>query len=348
MASSTPVNAGNAAFGNKNIDTLPGGDPKNPSIRLLDISQLSLANGMTAGYGVNDGNVDNPPMAVNAPSPLNAYGDFTTSVWPVQRIGVLRNVPGQGPLSAGKGAGQAAANTTYSLYFLFNPNEIQATFTINTGSLPAQYLYGTSNTAGYTTDQSNAGGTDLPTSVASVTTSQLINWTLLFDRTYDMAYDQNPNFNRGVLKDVAALYNIMGTFSPGQGYPSSYPVQVAFGMTGSGQLWGFTGYISSVNITYGTFRHNMIPSRCSVDLSMQLSYVSPSVNPSSSELPGISPGDQPAGTPPPLPSWIKDVAGVPASIATAKKKQAAPKNSQQTADKPGSTNPASGNNSAAT
>jgi hypothetical protein len=67
----------------------------------------------------------------------------------------------------------------------------------------------------------------------------------------------------------------MGTFESAGAVPISTPCQVVFGQTSSGQLWGFTGFITSGNITYGVFRHNMIPSRAQIDIQMTTTYVAP-------------------------------------------------------------------------
>ena len=250
---------------------------------LNDISSLSIANGMTAGYGDNDGNIDNP-----AAWPGTYGGNPATSP---NRIGVMRNLPNSLP------PGPNTPEGVYSLYFIFNPNQIVAQFGINTGSLPSLYLYGSDSSTNISSEgtASNPGSltnssSSFAGSVPNLTNSQTISWSLIFDRTYDMLFDTNPDDNRGVLKDVAALYNIMGSFEGQSGVPISTPVQVVFAQTISGQLWGFTGYISSVTITYGIFRRNMIPSRCEVDLQMTTTYVasqSPAVTTPSSS-PGAS------------------------------------------------------------
>lgn len=236
MAGSTP--SSNAAFG-----------VINPFEPVTDVSQLSLANGMTAGYGDNDGNTSNPPLPWATPggAGLNPYGG--SPMWPPKRVGVMTNVasPGQ---------------QAYFLYFLYNPNEIQVSFSINTSQIPATILY------------SNLAGTN---PVPALLQSQTVSWTLFFDRTYDMLYDTNPGENRGVLKDTAALYNILGSFNGQAGVPQALPVQVVFGQSDSGQLWGFTGFVSSVSIDYGIFRHNMIPSNCQVQLALTAVYVGPGV-----------------------------------------------------------------------
>lgn len=235
-------------------------------------TELTLANGMTAGLGAGSlfgvTQYSNPPLPMTAfqGAAVNPYGGDPN--WPVQRVGVMRNIPGSLP---------NPGEVNY-LYFIYNPNQIVASFQTNLSSVPPAYLYGTSSVQNVNAAQDTTGGQlsnlgSSGSSVPNLTSSQTVSWSLIFDRTYDMMYDQRPNENRGVLKDTAALYSLMGTFESSGAVPISTPVQCVFGMTASGQLWGFTGYISSVNITYGIFRHNMIPSRCEIDLQMICTYV---------------------------------------------------------------------------
>jgi hypothetical protein len=219
-----------------------------PNNASFGISTLTLANGMTAGYGVDDGHMRNP---VAAP---NTYGG--NPKWSTQRIGVLRNLPGN----------NVNNNGNYALYFIFNPNEVAVSFAMSTSVAPPIYAYTNTST-----------GTAQGTAAAAYIGNQSVSWSLIFDRTYDMWKDST---SRGVLTDVAALYNVLGTFQTQGAVPVSNPVQVVFGRngkgdatTGSGQLWGFTGFITYAVVTYGIFRYNMIPSRCEVDLTMTAAYV---------------------------------------------------------------------------
>lgn len=252
MATSVPITTSNAA-----IAAIPTGSANQPfgspvtvtgEGRLDDISSLTLANGMTAGYGDTQQHTQNPPAY---PGTYGSHPNYMGRTWEPNRVGLIRTVPG-------------ALNKQYSLYFIFNPNLIMASFQTNMSSTPPMYLYG------ITAQDSDVS----PASVPNLASSQTVGWSLYFDRTYDMLYDANPDNNLGVLADVAALYNLMGTFDSQGAVPVSVPVQVVFAQNGEGKLWGLTGFINSVNITYGEFRHNMIPSRCEVDLQMTCSYVS--------------------------------------------------------------------------
>lgn len=256
----------------------------------LDVSQvdtqLSIANGMTAGYGVNDGHLDNWPVdptgKLYGGNPTGKPG--TTPYGNVTRVGFIRNVTS---LSGGNvNTGNQDQNGLYTLYFMFNPNQISVNWATNPSQGSPLYLYGqdlSSSVQAATTPADNV-------TVPNYASSQTIGWSLFFDRTYDMMYGANtqsgtagrPDWDRGVLKDVAALYNLMGTFvagSTGAAVPFSTPCEVVFGQNGAGQLFGFTGYISSLQITYGIFRHDMIPSRAEVDITLTATYVSNQVPP---------------------------------------------------------------------
>jgi hypothetical protein len=240
---------------------------------------LNLANGMTAGYGVNDGHLDNWPV-----NPTGHLYGGNPNLQPA-RIGFIRNVTS---LTGGNlQSGNQSQNGLYTLYFMYNPNQISVNWATNPSQGSPLYLYGqdlSKSVQAATTPVDNV-------IVPNYASAQTVGWSLYFDRTYDMMYGANtassgqgrPDWDRGVLKDVAALYNLMGTFvagSSGAAVPFSVPCEVVFGQNGAGQLFGFTGYISSLQITYGIFRHDMIPSRAEVDISLTATYVTNQVAPS--------------------------------------------------------------------
>lgn len=202
------------------------------------LTHLTIMNGMTAGYGDNDNHTSNPPAAAGS------YGG--NPAWAPKRIGVMRNSVGSG------------LSKSYSLYFIFNPNTVTAQIGTTPGANPPNY---------YAED----------TTVPGLINTQTVSWSLIFDRTYDLLYGDKHNGDggnsRGVLEDVAALYNIMGTYESGGGTPMSTMVEVAFAQEKSGQLWGFTGFITSATITYGIFRYDMIPSHAEVAITMQTVYI---------------------------------------------------------------------------
>jgi len=201
---------------------------------------------MTAGYGLAPGQNTNP-ITNGTPQ----YGN--SPLFPIQRIGYLANTQAGAP---GEGS---------KLLFMYNPNDIQVSFQFDTSQYPPNFL------------ASGNTGSNMSVATAGVT-NQTVSWTLYFDRTYDMMDGADPGGSRGVLKDIGALYSVLGTFATGNsalGIPILTLCEVVFGQTNDGQIWGFTGLISAVNIDYGIFKYNMIPSKCEVQLSMNCVYVPP-------------------------------------------------------------------------
>ena len=261
MATSNPLLPGTAGQTYTPYLTNQGGALYD-DINTLNNSGLTLENGMTAGYG-NSGETSNPPLpAKQNGQGINPYGGMQN--YPISRVGFMRSIQGQ-------------LQKQYTLYFIYNPGEVDVSFSISSSALPANYLFPPSSTYDSTG--------------APITNGQNVHWQLLFDRTYDMVYDSDPNGNRGVLKDVGALYLLLGTFESNAAVPMSTLVEVIFGQTDNGDIWGFTGYINAVSITYPIFRHNMIPSRALVDLNMTTTYASP----------GAPPGGTPTSTSTTLP-----------------------------------------------
>jgi hypothetical protein len=257
-----------------NPNTVPvGGRIAGLSLFGVD-QQLSLANGMTAGYGVNDGVTENPPAAPGT------YGG--NPLYQPNRVGFIRNVAGSLPSN---NPNNPNATPQYTLYFMFNPNQITSQFSANLNASAPLYMYGTgggaqnSSADAITSLQQQGAGPSV--TVPNLVSTQSLSFSLFFDRTYDMLYGANggqgkPEDDRGVLKDVAALLNLMGTFETQAAVPFSTPCEVVFGQNAAGQLWGFTGYILGTTITYGIFRHDMFPSRCEIDITFQCSYTAQS------------------------------------------------------------------------
>ena len=187
-------NTGNAAI----VPTVAPGQRLNVN---QVAQQLSLANGMTAGYGVIDNHNDNWP-----------FDPATYGSWRLQpnRVGFIRNVIS---LSNGSSTGEGL----YTLYFMYNPNQISINWQTNP-SQGSPLVFGTAKTfSNAQTTAAGAGTAADSSTVPSYATAQTVGWSLYFDRTYDMLYGNpegkgQPQNDRGVLKDVAALYNLMGTF----------------------------------------------------------------------------------------------------------------------------------------
>jgi len=232
-----------------------------------NVNGMTLASGMTAGVGPEQ--QSNPRLGYNTPYARNSGNPAFAPL----RIGVMRSYPGilpmpNGHMISGQQTGPtegapASTNTgltsnSYYLFFLWNPNQIQVSMSMDPTQLPPIQLAGS-----------------IPLAPNSLT-GQSVSWSLIFDRTYDIAYSPNPEQNRGVLRDVAALYNLVGTFQSDGSTPYLVPVEVVFGRT-SDAVWGFTGYITSFDITYGIFKHNMIPARCEVQITMLARYIPQSI-----------------------------------------------------------------------
>jgi hypothetical protein len=289
MASSTPTSSYNAAFAAvPKPNAAPNKSLVPTSDRIGKFSGLTLFNAMTMGAEASA----SPGHPYQNP---NAKGTGTTGpgianppVFPGTYGGIPKGYTHGGqkdnhalygqPNRIGLLRGLDSFNNFYTLYFMFNPNEIEVSFDINQQSIPANYIYGDSIQGAGNTTTSNSGQSALNNNFfPNLVNAVNVSWSLIFDRTYDLAFNNANTNQRGVLDDVGILYNLMGAFTNSGAVPMSTPVEVVFAQNGSGQLWGFTGFISAVDITYGIFRYNMVPSRCEIDLTMTAVAVAPSV-----------------------------------------------------------------------
>lgn len=245
------------------------------------LANFNLQSGITAGFDARlttnapNGTPGNPG---NRYSPYPYYGGNPN--WPILRQGVLRNIPGSiSNKYVGLDPDKAPA---YELHFLYNPNEIDISMNVDSNGLPPIQL---------------AMGQPLPSGTPPVPigAAQQINFSLLFDRTYDMMYDPGtpdhpgPGNDRGVLFDIAVLYNAMGASLTQAMIPYAIPMEVMFGQTVTGKVFGVTGHITNFDIIYGIFRYDMIPARCEVDISMQVHYTVSSVPSSTTDWTSVSP-----------------------------------------------------------
>jgi hypothetical protein len=125
--------------------------------------------------------------------------------------------------------------------------------------------------------------------------NQSLNFTLLFDRTYetwDSSYQNDPQHQRGqlgVYVDIKALYDLVGittSFDLQGAAPTSdkgwrgavtdkpsgpmrmVPTRAVFGLA-TGPL-SFFGYIADLEVEYTHFTTNMVPNRATVGISMNL------------------------------------------------------------------------------
>jgi hypothetical protein len=145
-----------------------------------------------------------------------------------------------------------------SLDFLYNPSEISHSFEFDQSAVP-----------GPSRNDQDLG--------RNLMTGQTINWSLLFNRTYEVAYngvrggDNADGTTSGVLADTKALEYMLGT-PDGQG-TQAVEVVVVFGATPGGKPWAFFGWIIQASISYLMFSHRMIPTVAKVDLSLARRWV---------------------------------------------------------------------------
>lgn len=141
---------------------------------------------------------------------------------------------------------------TRSVDFLYNPTTISHSFEFDQSAVPAA------------SRQAEDLGRNLMT-------GQSLNWSLLFNRTYEMAYQRSPEDRSGVLEDTKALEYMIGT-ADGQG-TQAVEVVVVFGATRGGKPWAFFGWIINASIDYLMFNHRMIPMVAKVDLTLARRWV---------------------------------------------------------------------------
>ncbi|ORT58173.1 hypothetical protein [Streptomyces sp. CB03238] len=152
-----------------------------------------------------------------------------------------------------------SSTATYRVDFLFNPSTITVShesgpmLTADQRSTDGQYV--------------NAGG------IGQVT------FSLLYDRTYEMISNRSGNeaTKRGVLADMDAFYRVTGVydvsakgvnarqFNPMQSYNCNF----YFGGVGSNSL-AYYGYISTLSVQYTHFTREMIPQRCAVNVTVEM------------------------------------------------------------------------------
>jgi hypothetical protein len=177
----------------------------------------------------------------------------------------------------------------YACRFMFNPNVITVSYQVAEGVTPPSQL---------TADQLAA------TAIYPGQTS--IGFSLLFDRTYEVAYGPSPYNPRdlrkiGVYRDINALEAVVGAryssgvatnsgstdlevekgASRGAGADVSgaltgnmlmIPVHIIFGggrLAGGNAGMAYVGTITSLVVNYTLFSQNMVPMRAVVDIGMQ-------------------------------------------------------------------------------
>jgi hypothetical protein len=223
----------------------------------------------------------NPPFHPNI---LNVGGDNKAIKPPSTRAQRTQNSSSfqRGAIVGGAGAVDGWKDQiTYIVNFLYNPSTIQETRSLdtNSGVLP-----------GWARNPNDPG--QYNTQLNSV-----VNFSLLFDRTYEMwdsNYVDTIQGVFGVRADVEAFYNLMGvnfpvaqsksglvgrTDLPGlpngvadvivQGPMMQIPANLTFGVDTPATL-NYFGYISSFDVTYTHFTQRMVPVRCAINVGFTL------------------------------------------------------------------------------
>lgn len=181
----------------------------------------------------------------------------------------------------------------YACRFLFNPSVVTTQYSVAEGVTPGGEL---------TVDQAKG--------IAVYPGQTGVGFSLLFDRTFEVAYDNDIYSKVGCYADIFALEQVTGitqdiqagttddngvftqlnsgkdgksnpSLTPNapntvQGNMLMIPVYLIFGggkgvKNAAGPVPGLTyvGYITSMTVNWGLFSENMVPIRCSVDLSFQ-------------------------------------------------------------------------------
>lgn len=154
----------------------------------------------------------------------------------------------------------------YRLNFLYNPSTISVSHSVDTSLIPPDFK------------------TDFLASPQVIgTVSGNLTFSLLFDRSYETWNNPTSTAGQyGAYSDVRALYRMFKMVPDADqvgtelmnGYMNVTPVTVYFGgVTSPGSL-AYFGFVTDMAVDYTHWTHQMIPSRCVVNLGMQL-YPSP-------------------------------------------------------------------------
>ena len=161
-------------------------------------------------------------------------------------------------------------------FFMINPDSISFSINIDSSKATTDSLTSANQQAEY------------------FTTAQAVNFTIWFNRMYEVWYGDMPSgggpgpSSQGVRWDIRALERLVGLLdavsdpavskiglsnnSPMSGSAGSLPVQLVFGGANSMQ---FQGRVQSISYTYTRFDSNMIPVEASVDIGVQRVYNPP-------------------------------------------------------------------------
>lgn len=150
--------------------------------------------------------------------------------------------------------------------FLYNPSEVSATYALQPSATAAQWFRNPSDTA-----------------QLRVPLVQSVNFTLLFDRTYAFWNGATGDMLLyGVDTDVRAMRQFTGMFvnNDNQAQATGQQAGLSQGIMGridsflhfaaGRQGLSYFGYVDSWDVTYTHFSNNMVPMRCSLDVSFTL------------------------------------------------------------------------------
>lgn len=142
-------------------------------------------------------------------------------------------------------AGYSAASPPY-INFLFNPSTVQASYSMSDSTAQAALIFGV------------GGGSGVPW----VGLQQSMNFTIMFDRSYELNSDigltdpTNPIASMGCEVDVRMMKQFTGMFSTASGdsgyYTSAAATATSGGGTGGGASGGASGGTSTSTTTSGT------------------------------------------------------------------------------------------------
>lgn len=154
------------------------------------------------------------------------------------------------------------ADVGWTLRFLYNPSTINLSHGLDLNLLE------------------ESARSEFDASTYNGDTQSSLEWSLLFDRTYetwDRKYRDTKVGRMGVYMDVRALYGMLGMVDQNPtkdldlitGPMTASPVQVYFGGSKLDVL-SYYGRLSSVSVQYTHWTQRMVPNRAVIGLSMQI------------------------------------------------------------------------------
>lgn len=220
-----------------------------------------------------------PPFATQ----LSAARDLALGYTPhLQKGWMVWDVAGGNNGALGYTGGPYDGRATF--HFMYNPQSVSANFATEATNTQAAMLY------------NNPGASNL----LAIPLSQSAQWTLYFDRTFEVNYNRPNNTVNdpaviGVQADVLQMMQFTGMMSNKAAGLSAIktPVVNKGGVMLNIQSWvyfgnnvpprggpysktiaenrmGYYGFINSWAVNYTAFTQNMVPYRCTMDVSFQM------------------------------------------------------------------------------